>query len=803
VHDKLRAALAGHYEIDREVGRGGMASVFLAHDVKHGRRVAIKVLHPELAAAVGPARFLREIETAAKLTHPHILSLHDSGERGGVLYYVMPFVEGESLRDRLTRERQLPLDDAVRIASDVADALGYAHEHGVVHRDIKPENILLSGRHAIVADFGIARAVQRASGDTLTATGVTLGTPQYMSPEQASAEHDVDGRSDIYALGCVLYEMLSGEPPFGGPTLQSVVAKHMTAEVPSLRTLRPTAPARLERVVTRMLAKSPADRYQDAASMLREFEGTKETAFDAAAERAPEHAILAGVTDASNASEPRRLRVPLWIPLVALVAAVGAFAIWHATNRADTRAPPQPLGASLRSLAVLPFDDVGGTVESSYFADGITEEIIDAIGRVPGLRVISRTSAFAFKEKRGLTIRQIADSLKVGAILEGSVRRDGNRLRVIARLIDVAADSQLIARDFNRELLDVFAVQNEIARDIAGTLRGHLTSVDSALAHASTTRDVQAYDLYLQGRALWNQRTPATLRTAVDLFEQAIARDSGFIAAYVGLSDAVILTGLIGDVEPREAGRRALTSADHALELDSLNGGAHAAKGHVLFEVYREKRRGEAHLRRALALDSSYNAARLYLGILRHDAGDFQDGIALLRDALDRDPLSPPLQAHLGRIFMSAGMMDSATAHLRIATELNPRWSLPHAWLGHALLTKRMTSEALNELRRAASLGSAVDSAILAHGLAVSGNRVEARAILTSLEQRPRMLNNLHAAMALAYAGLDERDQAFRWLDRHIDPGIGNITYLRLPGMSPLRTDPRFAEVRRKLGMDQ
>ncbi len=419
---RLNAALAGHYEIDREVGRGGMASVFLAQDLKHGRRVAIKVLHPELAAAVGASRFLREIETAAKLTHPHILSLHDSGERDGLLYYVMPYVEGESLRDRLTHVRQLPLDDALRIASDVADALSFAHEHGVVQRDIKPENILLSGRHAIVADFGIARAIQRAAGDTVTDTGVTLGTPQYMSPEQGSGQHEIDGRSDIYALGCVLYEMLTGEPPFSGPSVQSIVAKHMTAEVPSVRTLRPTTPPKVERVIARTLAKSPADRYQDAGGLLRDLEHAAGTT---TAEQID--ASLGTTPPPVKQVEQPTSRSRIGLLGAALLAVLAAFAIWRAGNRPDLASSTPERSPASRSLAVLPFDAVGTAAESTYFADGITEEIIDAIGRTPGLRVISRTSAFAFKAKRGLTMQQIADSLKVGTILEGTVRRDGNR----------------------------------------------------------------------------------------------------------------------------------------------------------------------------------------------------------------------------------------------------------------------------------------------------------------------------------------------------------------------------------------
>ena len=722
-------------------------------------------------------------------THPHILSLHDSGERDGLLYYVMPYVDGESLRERLTREHQLPMEDALRIASDVADALGFAHAAGVVHRDIKPENILLAGRHAIVADFGIARAVQRAAGDTLTETGVTLGTPHYMSPEQASGEREIDARSDIYALGCVLYEMLTGEPPYAGPTVQSIVAKHMTAEVPSVRTLRPTAPPKIERVIARALAKSPADRYQDAGSMLRELEGVSDAATGVERQETP----------ATQA--PRRVRPAVWASAAALLAVVVAFAIWRSTAGTSTpSSPPTGSATASRSLAVLPFDDVGAAAESTYFADGITEEIIGAIGRIPGLRVISRTSAFAFKEKRGLTLRQIADSLKVGTILEGSVRRDGNRLRVIARLMDVAADSQLLTRDFNRELRDVFALQNEIAQDIASALRVRLTAASAAPGPAATTRDIEAYDLYLRGRAQWNQRTPSALREAVRLFEAALARDSMFVAAYVGLSDALTLNGILGGASPDAMAGRARTAAERALRLDSTNGGAHAALGHVLFNYLRQWRDAESHLRRALALDSTYNSARLWLGVLHQSLDRSDAAIALLKEALERDPLSPPIRTTLGRVLLSTGQVDSAIAQLRMSAEINPAWSFTYGLLGYALIARGERDEALDAFRRGAALGGVVDSALLAYGLAATGQRAAAQALLRAIESKPRDVYNLSSAVAMAYVALGDHDAAFRWLEK-LGSGFGGLTFFRLPGLAAIRSDPRYARLLRELGL--
>ena len=331
VTDQLNAALASCYALGRELGRGGMATVYLAKDLKHHRSVAIKVLAPELAAAIGAERFLREIEVAAGLNHPHILPLHDSGAAGDLLYYVMPYVEGESLRERLEREKQLPLDDALQIAREVADALSYAHSHGVVHRDIKPENILLQSGHAVVADFGIARAITAAGGGTLTGTGVALGTPAYMSPEQAVGSRDLDGRSDLYSLGCVLYEMLAGQPPFTGPTGESLVHQHLTAEAPSVTIMRPAVPGWVAAAVQRALAKTPADRFSPVALFA-----------EALAHR--ESAAMAAATTVAMAPPARRRWRLAWLGGAAVVVAVGALFMLRPGGRA-----PAPARSAARS----------------------------------------------------------------------------------------------------------------------------------------------------------------------------------------------------------------------------------------------------------------------------------------------------------------------------------------------------------------------------------------------------------------------------------------------------------------------
>ncbi|NIM50397.1 MAG: protein kinase, partial [Gemmatimonadales bacterium] len=392
---RLEAALADRYHIERELGRGGMATVYLAEDLKHHRRVAVKVLKPELAAAIGPERFLREIEITGQLNHPHILPLLDSGEADGLLFYVMPYVEGESLADRLDREKQLPLEDALRITAEVADALGFAHSHNVLHRDIKPENILFEGGHAVVADFGLARAITAAGGERLTETGIAVGTPEYMSPEQVSAEREIDGRSDLYSLACVVYEMLAGEPPFTGPTTESVARQHLTAEPRSVATLRTAVPEEVSQALMKALAKAPADRFLTAEQFM-EAVATPST-----------------TPSAEPKTVERRLRGVL-VGALAVVAVVVATAIvlWL---RSTPAAPP---GAERPRIAVLPFENLGSP-EDEYFADGITEEITSRLVDVSGLHVVSRTSTVGYKN-HGKPLRQVGEELKVDYVLEGT-----------------------------------------------------------------------------------------------------------------------------------------------------------------------------------------------------------------------------------------------------------------------------------------------------------------------------------------------------------------------------------------------
>jgi TolB-like protein/tetratricopeptide (TPR) repeat protein len=560
---RLNRALSGRFTVERLLGRGGMASVYLARDLRHDRLVALKVLRREIAVTLGAERFLREIRIAAGLTHPNILTVHDSGEAGGALYYVMPYVEGESLRGRMERGGPLAVDEAVRVACEVADALSYAHSHNVVHRDIKPENVLLEAGHAVVADFGMACALEAFGADRLTESGLAVGTPAYMSPEQAAAE-PTDGRTDVYALACVLYEALAGEPPFTGPTTLAVFARKAAGALPNLRLVRPEVPLHVERAIVRALASLPADRFATAG----EF---------ATALREPGAATTAG-----------------------------------------------------RSIGVLPFVNMSGDPEADYFAEGIAEEITTALGRLPELRVAARTSAFAFKGT-SLDVREVGRRLGVGVVLEGSVRRAGKRLRVTAQLIDVADGYHRWSERYDREMEDVFAIEDDITRSIVGALEVLLADRgDRAMVHPATPH-VNAYDFYLRGRQYFRQNRKKSLQYARQMFEQAVAIDPGYALAWCGIADSCSLLlmyypGVADDIETADrASARALELAPNLAEAQS-------SRGFALFQLRRVPEAVE-RFQQAIRLDPLLFEARYFYGRALFQQGQVRDAARMFEEA--------------------------------------------------------------------------------------------------------------------------------------------------------------------------
>ncbi len=518
-HDELAKSLAGRYQLERELGRGGMATVYLAHDVRHDRPVALKVLHPDLANALGPERFQREIKLAARLQHPHILTVHDSGEDAGQLWFTMPFVEGETLRERLAREKQLPVEDAVRIAREAADALDYAHRHGVVHRDIKPENILLSEGHALVADFGIARA-PGDGGAQLTQTGTSVGTAAYMSPEQAAGERDVDGRSDIYSLAIVLYEMLAGETPFAAATPQATIARRFTETPAPINSIRDTVPAAVDGAVQKALARTTADRFATARQFADALAPSTST-----------------VPTTAAPSRAKRRAIPSSFAMlgIGILIGLGVLFAWRRHSPAVAASD-----AGIRRLAVLPFENLGDSTDA-YFADGVTDAVRGKLTALSGLEVIARASSEQYRG-HDKSPQQIADELGVRYLLTGTVRwakspDGGSRVQVSPELVEVG-DGTARSRwqqPFDAPLTDVFQVQGDIAGKVASALDVALGAGDQRQLAERPTQNLAAYDAYLKGQAIIGNDLPS-LHRAIALYEQAVKLDPDFGLAWTRLA---------------------------------------------------------------------------------------------------------------------------------------------------------------------------------------------------------------------------------------------------------------------------
>ncbi|NNG17427.1 MAG: protein kinase, partial [Gemmatimonadales bacterium] len=659
IFERLRSELSDRYAVAREIGSGGMATVYLAEDLKHQREVAVKVLRPELASSIGKDRFLLEIKIASQLQHPHILPLYDSGTAGDLLYYVMPFVEGETLADRLAREVQLPLADALRVTSEVAGALGYAHARGLVHRDIKPANIMLTAGHAVVTDFGIARAIEVAGGKQLTSAGMAVGTPAYMSPEQGTGAEAVDGRSDVYALGCVLYEMLTGEPPFTAPTATALIARHLSEAPRSIRTVRDTVPEHVETAILRALSKLPADRFQTAGGF--------------------GEALRTGATRPVAARlAPNRWvrRATFLVPLLLLVVALALWLPARFGGRPGVAAEPA-------RITVLSFENLGSP-DDEYFADGLTEEITSRLAKIRGLRVTSRRGAKSYKGSDA-SLLEIGTALQVDYVLDGTVRTatstDGvGQVRVTPQLMHVSDDTQLWTNVYNASLTpgEVFDVQAQIAEAVARALDVTLLEPERRAVQAVRTEDAEAYQLYWQGRHVLERRDAQSLNQARRLFEQAIVQDSMYAEAYAGLADALSLQAFY-QLEPEPAAwAEAETAARRSVALDPESAAAHTALGLTLTYGRWDWDGGLAAYDRAIALDPDYAVAWFLSAEIFMARRQTEDALTRARGAVDSDPQSAVAVYLLGVTTQAAGRTDEAIRLFGRTAELQPTLFQPH-----------------------------------------------------------------------------------------------------------------------------
>ncbi len=647
--DDLRQALASAYSIERELGGGGMSRVFVGEEVAFGRRVAIKVLAPELAAGVSVERFQREIKLAGQLQHPNIVPVLTAGVAAGLPYYTMPFVDGLSLRSRLERHAGLPVVEAVAILKDIARALAYAHGHTVVHRDIKPENVLLADEAAVVTDFGIAKAigVARTEGATgaLTGTGVSLGTPAYMAPEQIAADPAMDHRVDIYAFGCVAYEVLTGSAPFADRPPQQLLAAHLMQKPASLQDRRPDCPEEIATLVMKCLEKEAAERPESARQIL--------------------HAL------SSTASGERPFTVGKFIKRrQVIVTAIAGIAVLSAIAAYATRKPAtlKPAESDIHSLAVLPFENIGGDTANAYFAEGMSDEITAELTRVPGLVLASRKSV---EKYQGLDPMQVGKALQVGGVIDGTVRRAGDRLRLTAQLTDASSGRILWTDTYEQQVQNVFDVQDSVTKAIVRQLKVKLTGVQLSSSAPDThgTSDLEAYDLYLRGRYLLARRG-RHLYQALQLFEEATKKDPTFARAYAGYAMAASVLPQYTNTPTDSITPIGLKAARRAIELDPNLADAHLGLGNMI-QIEFKWEEAEAHFRRAIAIEPNNAQAHQWLGDMYWISGRASESVPEIRKAVALDPFAGALRADLAGTLFNIGRLDEAMEQTRRSFEVD------------------------------------------------------------------------------------------------------------------------------------
>ncbi|MGV3709641.1 MAG: FlgO family outer membrane protein [Gemmatimonas sp.] len=746
----LRAALKDRYELDRMIGRGGMANVYLATDLRHGRPVAVKVLRASFGDPGDTERFSREIETAARLQHPNILPVYDSGEANGAMFFVMPFVEGDTLRRRLDREKILAWPVAMTILREVADALSFAHSRNVIHRDIKPENILFFAGHAVVADFGIAKVMQ-AAGNRLTLEGHGVGTPEYMSPGQGFGEMNIDARTDVYAFSCIAYEMLGGEPPWSDQSPLSILLRKNHEDAPVLRIVDESVPAHVPGVLKRGLAREQSHRYPDIASLMSELD------------------ITTGMISAVVRSTP--------------VAA--------------------PVIPEMPSIAVLPFANLSGDVSDEYLSDGISEELIHGLSQAGGIRVVARTSSFRFRNSTA-DVRDIGKELKVETILEGSVRRQANRLRITARLIDTSNGFEKWSERFEREFTDVFQVQDEIARSIVASLEGTLRPSLHIMIAASTT-DMHAYELFLEGRYCWNQRTTPALRRSIELLQRAVQRDPLFAAAHAALAEACVTLAVYGVEAPAGYLLRARSAAERSLELRAGYTDALVARGSVSMLLDWAKNAAEADFASAvnspMATASAFQSYAMNLLVPQHR---FSEARAALNKAKELDPLSPVVASSFAVTFLAQGAYDVAIESLQKVFERDPQFGMAHYFMARVLDGQGKHEQALESIAQSLPLlGDSVEPiAFRAVVYANAGAQQQAREILADLDARANDQYISQVMRAEILAALGDKDAAITRLQNAAEERAADLMWIGIrPAFRSLRKDPRFRHIAARIGV--
>ena len=745
--EQLAGTRLGNYEIESLLGRGGMGVVYKARQISLNRAVALKILPPTLSSEASfVKRFQREAEAVAQLDHSNIVQIFDISKAKGLHFFSMQYIEGRALDEVLKEQGCLDASEAVRIISQAAQGIEHAHKNGIIHRDIKPSNIILDDSGNVkVMDFGLARSTEERS--KLTRSGTLMGTLDYMSPEQCQGD-ELDGRTDIYSLGVVLYEILTGKAPFDAPNEAALLNKIINEEPPKDMAVNPEISSGLSTILSKMMAKDRANRYKAIPELLEEIEKIRS---------------LPSSSSAISQEE------------------------------------------SSASIVVLPFINMSADPDQEYFCDGLAEELINALTQLSDLRVVARTSAFSFKGKE-MDVREIGTKLNVNSVLEGSVRKLGNRIRVMAQLVDVTNGYHLWSERFDREMNDVFAIQDEITQAIVDKLKIRFLGEEKNRLAKRMTVDLEAYDLYLKGRYFWGKMTEEALEKAINFFKQSIKKAPDHALAYVGLADSYGYHAFYGFSMPKENMPKMREAILRALKIDDSLGEAHASLG--LMHIYDWNwKSAEEEFIRAIELNPGYAETYHWYGHLLMVLGRFDEGLRQMELARKLDPLSLLINRCVGITFFQARRYPQGTEALRRTIELDPAFPFVHAFLGLTLLGQGMPEKAMTEFENEAKISGGEDAFLktnMGQIYAMTGRIDEARQILNELLERAQSENIPKTPISQLYFVLGEEDKGFEFLDKAYEEHDEYLIFAKIqPGFDTVRSDPRFVALLQKVGLDK
>ncbi len=766
-----------HYRIVSKIGEGGMGEVYLAQDTKLDRKVALKILPADVAAHPDRMkRFVQEAKAASALNHPNIITIHEIGETDSGHFIGTEFIDGETLRELMHRGG-VKMRDTLDIVVQVASALTAAHGAGIVHRDIKPQNIMVRRDEIVkVLDFGLAKLVEQTPLDAeaetrmqvQTQAGMIVGTVAYMSPEQARGM-EVDARTDVFSIGVVMYEMLAGQSPFAGETTSDVIAAILTTEPKPPSSFNQEIPAELDRIVNKTLAKKRDERYRNAKDLLADLRQLQ-----------------------------RRLEFK--------VEAEREFGITRSTAKSDRSATRNDEATSVstteprNSIAVLPFTNLSADPENEYFCDGLAEELLNALAKIDQLKVAARTSTFSFKGKNA-PVSEIAKALNVNTIMEGSVRKSGNRVRITAQVINAADGYHLWSERYDREMKDIFDVQDEITLAVVEALKVKLFGQEQAAVLKRHTRNPEAHEFYLRGLSYFIRFTPEFFQKAIKSFDQAIAIDPRYASAYAGLAECY--TEMSFFAAPREWMPKAREAARQALELDDTLGNAHNSLAVIKMYYDRDYAGAEHEFKRAIALDPGsahiHNWYGWYLGLM----GRFDESLKEMKRAQELDPLSDLIDFGVGAIFHWSRKPEHAIEHCLRVLELNPNLRVVYWFLADAYVEKGDFASAIATIENAPiALNDPVTLSAAAHAYGKAGERRKALEILSELERQSSQEYEPAFHIAQIYLGLGDNEQALAWLEKACDERSVWLIWLGVdPKFDPLRSNPRFEDLLRRVGL--